>query len=167
MINDYILESLKQSEEQLKIKEQLFGAPKYVVSGEYIPFELIHREKPRLKDLCFRHCQEDRMDATICAFKHYNEITKQQEETKMEAKKCDRCGDLYTTEKDEPIKAYLCGRVTDGEKATYRPEKLKEFNTYEIDVILSVRSRKMDMCPNCKKKLVDFFEAGAVKSKKE
>ena len=150
IIDNYILESLKQSEEQLKMKEYLFGAPKYVVSGEYIPFEWL-KYNPNL-GLVQPYCKI--------------ELNNEKEKEKMDAKKCDRCGELYI-EKDEPIRAYLCGRVTDGEKATLTPEKVKEMNTYTMEVKLSVYGNKIDMCPNCKKKLIDFFEAGAVKSKKE
>lgn len=102
--------------------------------------------------------------ATMEALNYYNEIKKQQEETKMDAKKCDRCGKLYM-EYTESVKAFLCGRVSKSEKDTYTPEKIKELNTYTMEVRLSVYGNRIDMCPDCCKKLKEFFESGADEAK--
>lgn len=101
------------------------------------------------------------VDATMIALNYYNKIKKQQEETKMDAKKCDKCGKLYedTDRNDYHIKAFLCGRVTDYEKNTYAQEKIKEVNTYDISVVFK-SGTKMDLCPECRKKLKNFFKSG-------
>ena len=82
----------------------------------------------------------------------------------MDAKKCDRCGKLYEGV-PRPIKAFLCGRATDSEKETYTHEKIKELNTYTMEVKLSVYGSKIDMCPDCCKKLAEFFDSGADEAK--
>lgn len=136
-------------EEQRKInqytEEQLiYNVPKFVISGDYIPFEWL-KGNPNL-GLVQPYCKI--------------ELNNEKEKEKMDAKKCDRCGELYI-ETHAPIKAFLCGRVTDGEKQTYTHEKIKEMNTYTMEVKLSVYGSKIDMCPDCCKKLAEFFESGA------
>lgn len=91
-------------------------------------------------------------------------LNNEKENEKMDAKKCDRCGKLYI-ETNEPIRAFLYCRVTDGEKATYTPEKIKELNTYNINIKLNNTGRDMDMCPSCRKKLMEFFESGIEETK--
>lgn len=81
----------------------------------------------------------------------------------MDAKKCDRCGKLYI-ETHEGIRAFLNGRVSNGEKETYTPEKTKEINTYNIKVVLNSISA-MDLCPECREKLKNFFESGLEEAK--
>ena len=78
----------------------------------------------------------------------------------MNAKRCDRCGKLYVPTNDAPIRVYLCGRVTEHEKETYLPEKNKEFNTYDISIRLNNSGSNIDMCPECREKLKNFFESG-------
>ena len=93
----------------------------------------------------------------------------------MNAKRCDRCGKLYLEslkleeenlkmEDHEHINAYLCGRVNDHDKEIYTPEKIKDFNTYHISVVIN-SSNTMDMCPECREKLKNFFESGADEAK--
>lgn len=101
--------------------------------------------------------------ADIDALNYYNKLNTEKEKEKMNAKRCDRCGKLYM-EDHEQIHVYLCGRVNDHEKETYTPEKIKEFNTYHINVVIN-SSNTMDMCPDCCKKLKEFFESGADEAK--
>ena len=90
-------------------------------------------------------------------------LNNEKENKKMNAKRCDRCGRLYI-ETQETIKVYLCGRVTEYEKETYAPEKIKELNTFNIKVVLN-STDGMDMCPDCRKLLTEFFESGAEENK--
>lgn len=101
------------------------------------------------------------VNATLTAWRYYNEIKKQQEETKMEAKKCERCGKLYEMQDAENyITAYMPGLpITDWNKENYSESRIRKDNTR----IISVNSRSgqvVDLCPECRKKLKHFFESG-------
>ena len=145
IINDYILESLKQSEEQLKMKEYLFGAPKYVVSGDYIPFEWL-RGNPNL-GLVQPYCKI--------------ELNNEKEKEKMEAKKCERCGKLYELQDaDDYISAYLPGLpVSDWNKENFTESRIRKDKTMTISVNLR-GGQVVDLCPECREKLKNFFESG-------
>ena len=108
------------------------------------------------------------IDATLTVWRYYNELVQpyckielnnEKEKEKMNAKKCDRCGELYMETREHDIRVYLCGRVTENEKETYTPEKIKGFNTYDISIKIN-NLGEMDMCPECRKKLKNFFESG-------
>lgn len=163
IINDYILESLKRSEEELKMKEYLFGAPKYVISEDYIPFDLIHQEsptKPRLKDLYFRYFQEDNgiNHNAICRIITNNE----KEKEKMDAKKCERCGKLYET-KDaaDCVRTYLPGLpVSDYDKENFTESRIRRDHSTAICIVKRPGDEVADLCPECREKLRNFFESG-------
>lgn len=138
----------------------LYTVPKYTITPDGCKCEWSidlgpdFTDKPRLKDLYFKYIQPYETNA-ICKI----ELNNEKEKEKMNAKKCDRCGKLYELTSETAIKAFLCGRISEGEKETYKPEKVKEFNTYNIDVTVNSRD-KIDMCPECRKKLKEFFESG-------
>ena len=142
------IDILKSDFDLKNIKEDFEKEYKYLGLGKVFDY----------KPYCY--AQAD-IDATMMALNYYNEIKKQQEETKMDAKKCDKCGKLYedTNGNNYPIKAFLCGRVTDYEKNTYAQEKIKEVNTYDISIVFR-SGTKMDLCPECREKLKNFFESG-------
>lgn len=104
--------------------------------------------------------------ATMEALNYYNEIKKQQEETKMEAKKCERCGKLYEM-KDayDYISAYMPGLpVSDWNKENFTESRIRKDKT----MIISVNYRggeAVDLCPECREKLKEFFESGADEAK--
>ena len=147
-LHRYMMDNLQELEENLKVKKYLFDVPKFVISGDYIPFEWL-KGNPNL-GLVQPYCKI--------------ELNNEKEKEKMDAKKCDRCGKLYD-KVPGPIKAYLCGRVTEDEKQTYTHEKIKERNTYTMEVKLSVYGSNIDMCPDCCKKLAEFFDSGADEAK--
>lgn len=163
IIDNYILECLKRSEEELKMKEYLFGAPKYVISGDYIPFELIHQEsptKPRLKDLYFKYFQEDNgiNHNAICRIITNNE----KEKEKMDAKKCERCGKLYET-KDaaDCVRTYLPGLpVSDYDKENFTESRIRRDHSTAICIVKRPGDEVADLCPECREKLRNFFESG-------
>lgn len=79
----------------------------------------------------------------------------------MEAKKCERCGKLYEMQDAENyIAAYMPGLpITDWNKENYSESRIRKDNTR----IISVNSRSgqiVDLCPECREKLKDFFESG-------
>lgn len=163
IINDYILESLKRSEEELKMKEYLFGAPKYVVSGEYIPFELVRS--------AYNYSQAD-VDATKCAFKYYNEINhnaicriitnNEKEKEKMDAKKCERCGKLYEAmDASDCVRTYLPGLpVSDYDKENFTESRIRRDHSTAICIVKRPGDEVADLCPECREKLKNFFESG-------
>lgn len=104
--------------------------------------------------------------ATMEALKYYNEIKKQQEETKMEAKKCERCGKLYEMQDAENyITAYMPGLpITDWNKENYSESKIRKDNTRIISVNLR-GGQIVDLCPDCREKLKNFFESGKDEAK--
>lgn len=146
IINDYIMESLKYSEEQLKMKEYLFGAPKYVVSGDYIPFEWL-KYNPNL-GLVQPYCKI--------------ELNNEKEKENMDAKRCDRCGKLYDTEERQNyISSYMPGKyVSRYEKENYTDAKIREIHTSSIRIIYHGNNSSVDLCPECREKLKNFFESG-------
>lgn len=101
------------------------------------------------------------VDATIYALNYYDKIKKQQEETKMEAKKCERCGKLYEMQDAENyITAYMPGLpITDWNKENYSESRIRKDNTRIISVNLR-GGQIVDLCPECREKLKNFFESG-------
>lgn len=145
IINDYIMKSLKYSEEQLKVKEYLFGKPKFVISGDYIPFEWL-KGNPNL-GLVQPYCKI--------------ELNNEKEKEKMDAKKCERCGKLYEV-KDacDYISAYMPGEpVSDWTKENFTESRIRKDNTRVISVNFR-GGEVVDLCPECREKLKNFFEGG-------
>lgn len=132
------------------------------LADDHSPFEWVNNIIRRQQKGECLYSKNDCL-ATMEALNYYNKLNTEKEKEKMNAKRCDRCGKLYM-EDHEQIHVYLCGRVNDGEKKTYTPEKIKEFNTYHINVVIN-SSNTMDMCPDCCKKLKEFFESGADEAK--
>lgn len=99
--------------------------------------------------------------ATMEALNYYDKIKKQQEETKMEAKKCERCGKLYEMQDAENyITAYMPGLpITDWNKENYSESRIRKDNTRIISVNLR-GGQIVDLCPECREKLKNFFESG-------
>lgn len=128
------------------MKEYLFGAPKYVVSGEYIPFEWL-KYNPNL-GLVQPYCKIV--------------LNKEKEKEKMDAKKCDRCGKLYEAQDaDNYINVYFPGLpVSDWDKENYSESRIRMDNTKDISVNFRGNNKVADLCPECRKKLKNFFESG-------
>lgn len=147
-------------EEQRKIVDQytrdmLCSVPKYTIMPDRCKCEW------NLGDIDFvKKIGKDDCLSTVEAWNIFNKTNNEKEKEKMNAKRCDRCGKLYIPTDDAPIRAYLCGRVTEHEKETYLPEKNKEFNTFNIKITLNSIDT-VDMCPECREKLKEFFESGA------
>ncbi len=79
----------------------------------------------------------------------------------MEAKRCDRCGKLYEVQDADPyMPIYFPGMpVSDWDKENYSESRIRKENTK----IISVNFRGgeiIDLCPECRKKLKNFFETG-------
>ena len=104
------------------------------------------------------YCQAD-VDATLEALRYFNQI--KSEETKMEAKKCERCGKLYELkDAGNYIDAYMPGLpVNDHFKENFTESRIKKENTRVIYVNYS-NNEVVDLCPECREKLKDFFESG-------
>ena len=152
ILNDYILESLKRSEEQLKMKEYLFGAPKYVVSGEYIPFD----------DIAIRFNPSYTFEWAIGPIENNKVCKLQTEETKMDAKKCERCGKLYEM-KDaaDCVRTYLPGLpVSDYDKENFTESRIKRDHSTAICIVKKPGNEVADLCPQCREMLRNFFESG-------
>lgn len=99
--------------------------------------------------------------ATLEALNYFNKTNNEKEKEKMEAKKCERCGKLYEIQDVENyITAYLPGlSVSDYSKENYSESRIRKDNTR----IISVNSRSgqvVDLCPDCREKLKNFFESG-------
>lgn len=86
----------------------------------------------------------------------------EKEKEKMEAKKCERCGKLYEIQDAENyITAYMPGLpITDWNKENYSESRIRKDNTRIISVNLR-GGQIVDLCPECREKLKQFFESGA------
>ncbi len=85
----YMLDSLQLQEENLKAKEYLFGTPKYVLAGDYIPFEWLNGN-PNLG-----------LVKPYCKIELFNEKENKTMDRKPEARKCERCGKLFEVSFDD------------------------------------------------------------------
>lgn len=68
-----------------------------------------------------------------------------------DAKKCDRCGAFYTTQKD--IKVHF---VTD---------PYEKVNYLRLEYIYKLERKRIDLCPECVDELVQFFNDGREEQK--
>lgn len=118
------------------------------------------REQQR-KAVRYCYSQNDVL-ATLEAFNYYNKINNEKEKEKMEAKKCERCGKLYEMQDVENyITAYLPGlSVSDWSKENFSESRIRKDNTRIISVNLR-GGQFVDLCPECREKLKQFFESGA------
>lgn len=92
---------------------------------------------------------------------NFNESNNEKEKEKMKAKKCERCGKLYEMQDaDDYISAYLPGLpVSDWNKENFTESRIRKDKT----MIISVNYRGgevVDLCPECREKLKNFFESG-------
>ena len=82
----------------------------------------------------------------------------------MNAKKCERCGKLYELRDASPyINVYLPGLpVSDAEKENYTESRIKKDHTFTISVVKDccLEKKVIDLCPECREKLKNFFESG-------
>lgn len=96
-------------------------------------------------------------DNPYCIIKLDNE----KEKENMEAKKCERCGKLYEAQDAENyITAYFPGLlVSDYSKENFSESRIRKDNTRIVSV--NVRGGLfVDLCPECREKLKNFFESG-------
>ena len=91
----------------------------------------------------------------------FNKTKNEKEKEKMEAKKCERCGKLYEIQDANPyIPVYFPGLpVSDWNKENYSESRIRKDNTKLISVDLR-GGEVVDLCPECREKLKDFFESG-------
>lgn len=93
---------------------------------------------------------------------NYKVCKLQMEETKMEAKKCERCGKLYET-KDaaDCVRTYLPGLpVSDYDKENFTESRIKRDHSTAICIVKKPGDEVTDLCPECREKLKNFFESG-------
>ena len=92
---------------------------------------------------------------------NFNESNNEKEKEKMEAKKCERCGKIYEMQDAENyITASMPGLpITDWDKENYSESRIRKNNTRIISVNLR-GGQIVDLCPECRKKLKNFFESG-------
>lgn len=145
-LHRYMMNSLQELEENLKVKKYLFDTPKFVISGDYISFEWLNGN-PNLG-----------FTQPYCKI----ELNNEKEKEKMEAKKCERCGKLYELEDaSDIINVYLPGLpVKNSEKENYTESRIKRDHTFTISTIKTWNSKVIDLCPECREKLKNFFESG-------
>lgn len=118
--------------------------------------ERLHEERP----------DEHGISGGIAALKEYDrhckiELNNEKEKEKMEAKKCERCGKLYEVQDaDNYITVYFPGLpVTFWNKENYSESRIRKDNTRIISVNLR-GGQFVDLCPECREKLKNFFERG-------
>lgn len=130
------------------------------VADDHSPFEwvndIIRRQQ---KGECL-YSKNDCL-ATMEALNYYNKLNTEKEKEKMDAKKCERCGKLYEMQDAENyITAYMPGLpITDWNKENYSESRIRKDNTRIISVNLR-GGQFVDLCPECREKLKNFFESG-------
>lgn len=89
------------------------------------------------------------------------ELNNEKEKEKMDAKKCERCGKLYEMQDaDSFIHVYLPGLpVSDWNKENFTESRIRKDNSRTISINLR-GGEIVDLCPECREKLKNFFEGG-------
>lgn len=140
---------LRRQEENLKIQQSIIDIPKFVVSGDYIPFDYI-RYNPNLGPELKPYCKIELFPEN------------EKETEKMDAKRCDRCGKLYDADEAQNcVYSYMPGKyVSKYEKENYTDAKIRQDHTSSISVMYYANKTPVDLCPECREKLKNFFESG-------
>lgn len=138
-----MLDELLATTKAIEAKEYLLDTPNFIVSGDFIPFEWL-------------------MYNPIQPFCKIELDNNEKEKEKMEAKRCDRCGKLYDLVEDaDYILSYMPGRyVSQYEKDNYTDAKIRHDKTSPISIIYHTNKSHVELCPECRKKLKNFFESG-------
>lgn len=154
----YMLDSLQLQEENLKVKEYLFGTPKYVLAGDYIPFEWLNGNpnlgliKPYCKIELFKEKENKTMDR------------------KPEARKCERCGKLFevSTNAGYHDRANTINVInktiepTFYEKRNFKDEIIDAHRTETIRICNDNSDNKDEstttLCPECRASLKQWWE---------
>lgn len=154
-IVDMIMEDQRKIVDQYT-RDMLCSVPKYTITPDGCKCEW------HIGDIDFvKKMGKDDCLLTVEAWNQFNKTNNEKEKEKMEAKKCERCGKLYEMQDVENyIAAYFPGfSVSDWDKENYSDSRIRKNNTRIISV--NFRSGQVvDLCPECREKLKEFFESG-------